>query len=164
LISLKKQEGSILFLTVMILVVIGILSVGLLNVAEKERRTADLLTENMQDFYSAENCMDEGLKWLEVEHASRRMPAVEVGAEDKTVIYELLLDANFEETSLLTDSKCKLTVLDIPGFAAGSEVDDGSSYGESADLGKQKYFKILSTGIRDGKINKSVYAYVLFSL
>ena len=160
----RGEEGNILFLTLMILIVIGLLSVGLMNIAITERENANILTQNMEDFYSAENCLEEGLKWLEVNHAIRKMPTVELGAEDKTKVYTLLLDASFEEVELVKVAKCKVTIEDVSGFAAGSEVDDGAGYGDSVDLGRQKYFKVFAYGIRGAAVTKSVYSYVLFSL
>ena len=66
----KNQEGAIIVLSLIMLLVMTTLGIGLWYVADREVHLVDVQTNRSETLHTAETCIDDAIRWLEVESAS----------------------------------------------------------------------------------------------
>ena len=164
---MKNQEGSILFMTILLLAVIGILSVGLLYYAERERNIVDLTQDGMEKLHDAEDCLEQGIGWLYSQYDAGVMPQTQLiseGGDGRTVRTKYLGKELVESDESSDQAICSYVIEETSGVVAGSEVDESLGYGNSWAIGKQRYYKISAQGLNQQKTEQRIYSYVVFSL
>jgi hypothetical protein len=157
-----ERQASILFISILILAVMGVLGATILFLAEKERKIIDSTQSQFNTLYAAEDCLEQGMSWLEKQNVMGKLPRALLGTEDYVTVYEgsLQFDA-------ITDSQknikveCSYVVKErgVGSVVQGNDVSDSGS-----DLGKQYYYNIKSTGTSTGSSRKVVEANVIYGL
>ena len=66
----KRQEGAIIVLSLIMLLVMTTMGIGLWHVASREVDLVDIQVNRSETLHTAETCIDDAIRWLEVESAS----------------------------------------------------------------------------------------------
>ena len=162
----QQRQASILFISILILTVMGVLGATILFLAEKERKIIDSAQSQFDTLYAAEDCIEQGMQWLEKQNVMGKLPLALLGTEDYVTVHEGNLE--FDTT---TDSQKNIKVecsYVIKERGVGSVVqgnDIGESYGyTNPDLGKQFYYEAQSTGTSTGSAKKVVEVNAIYGL
>jgi Tfp pilus assembly protein PilX len=157
-----ERQASILFISILILAVMGVLGATILFLAEKERKIIDSTQSQFNALYAAEDCLEQGMSWLEKQNIMGKLPLALLGTEDYVTVHEGSL-----QFDTITDSQknikveCSYVVKErgVGSVVQGNDVSDSGS-----DLGKQYYYNIKSTGTSTGSSKKVVEANVIYGL
>ena len=157
-----ERQASILFISILILAVMGVLGATILFLAEKERKIIDSTQSQFNTLYAAEDCIEQGMYWLEKQNVMGKLPLALLGTKDYVTVHEGSL-----QFDTITDSQknikveCSYVVKErgVGSVVQGNDVSDSGS-----DLGKQYYYNIKSTGTSTGSSKKVVEANVIYGL
>jgi len=158
----QQRQASILFISILILTVMGILGATILFLAEKERKIIDSTQSQFNTLYAAEDCIEQGMKWLEKQNVMGKLPLALLGTEDYVTVHEGNLE--FDTT---TDSQKNIKVecsYIIKERGVGSVVQGNDISESGSDFGKQYYYNITSTGKSTDSGKKIVEANVIYGL
>lgn len=162
----QQRQASILFISILILTVMGVLGATILFLAENERKIIDSSQSQLDTLYAAEDCVEQGMYWLEKQNIMGKLPLALLGTEDYVTVHEGNLEFN-----TTTDSQKEIKVecayinkeRGIGSVVPGN--DAGEAYGYSnPDLGKQFYYEVQSTGTSTGSGKKSVEVNAIYGL
>jgi len=157
-----ERQASILFISILILAVMGVLGATILFLAEKERKIIDSTQSQFNTLYAAEDCIEQGMYWLEKQNVMGKLPLALLGTEDYVTVHEgsLQLDTTTDSQKNIK-VECSYVVKErgVGSVVQGNDVSDSGS-----DLGKQYYYNIKSTGISTGSSKKVVEANVIYGL
>lgn len=140
----------------------GILGATILFLAEKERKIIDSTQSQFNTLYAAEDCIEQGMKWLEKQNVMGKLPLALLGTEDYVTVHEGNLE--FDTT---TDSQKNIKVecsYIIKERGVGSVVQGNDISESGSDFGKQYYYNITSTGKSTDSGKKIVEANVIYGL
>ncbi len=157
-----ERQASILFISVLILTVMGVLGATILFLAEKERKIIDSTQSQYDTLYAAEDCIEQGAYWLENQNVMSNVALALLGTEDYVTVHEGFLV--FDTT---TDSQKNIKVVCsyvIKEGGVGSVVPGNDVSVSGSDLGKQYYYNITSTGASSGSGKKVVEVNVIYGL
>ena len=158
----QQRQASILFISILILTVMGILGATILFLAEKERKIIDSTQSQFNTLYAAEDCIEQGMQWLEKQNVMGKLPLALLGTEDYVTVHEGNLE--FDTT---TDSQKNIKVecsYIIKERGVGSVVQGNDISESGSDFGKQYYYNITSTGKSTDSGKKIVEANVIYGL
>jgi len=156
------RQASILFISILILAVMGVLGATILFLAEKERKIIDSAQSQFNTLYAAEDCLEQGMSWLEKQNVMGKLPLALLGTEDYVTVHEGSLQFNaITDTQKNIKVECSYVVKErgVGSVVQGNDVSDSGS-----DLGKQYYYNIKSTGTSTGSSKKVVEANVIYGL
>ncbi len=161
-----ERQASILFISILILAVMGVLGATILFLAEKERKIIDSAQSQFNTLYAAEDCLEQGMSWLEKQNVMGKLPLALLGTEDYVTVHEGSL-----QFDTITDSQKNIEVecsYVVKERGVGSVVqgnDIGEAYGyTNPDLGKQFYYEAQSTGTSTGSGKKVVEVNAIYGL
>ena len=157
-----ERQASILFISILILTVMGVLGATILFLAEKERKIIDSTKSKYDTLYAAEDCIEQGAYWLENQNVMSNVALALLGTEDYVTVHEGFLV--FDTT---TDSQKNIKVscsYIIKERGVGSVVPGNDVSVSGSDLGKQYYYNITSTGASSGSGKKVVEVNVIYGL
>jgi hypothetical protein len=157
-----ERQASILFISILILAVMGVLGATILFLAEKERKIIDSAQSQFNTLYAAEDCLEQGMSWLEKQNVMGKLPLALLGTEDYVTVYEGSLQFNaITDSQKNIEVECSYVVKErgVGSVVQGNDVSDSGS-----DLGKQYYYNIKSTGTSTGSSKKVVEANVIYGL
>jgi hypothetical protein len=157
-----ERQASILFISILILAVMGVLGATILFLAEKERKIIDSTQSQFNTLYAAEDCLEQGMSWLEKQNVMGKLPLALLGTEDYVTVHEGSLQFDtITDTQKNIKVECSYVVKErgVGSVVQGNDVSDSGS-----DLGKQYYYNIKSTGISTGSSKKVVEANVIYGL
>jgi len=140
----------------------GILGATILFLAEKERKIIDSTQSQFNTLYAAEDCIEQGMQWLEKQNVMGKLPLALLGTEDYVTVHEGNLE--FDTT---TDSQKNIKVecsYIIKERGVGSVVQGNDISESGSDFGKQYYYNITSTGKSTDSGKKIVEANVIYGL
>ena len=158
----QQRQASILFISILILTVMGVLGATILFLAEKERKIIDSTQSQYDTLYAAEDCIEQGMQWLEKQNVMGKLPLALLGTEDFVTVHEGNLE--FDAT---TDSQKNIKVecsYVIKERGVGSVVQGNDISESDSDFGKQYYYNITSIGESIGSGKKIVEANVIYGL
>ena len=158
----RQRQASILFISILILTVMGVLGATILFLAEKERKIIDSTQSQYDTLYAAEDCIEQGMQWLEKQNVMGKLPLALLGTEDFVTVHEGNLE--FDTT---TDSQKNIKVecgYIIKERGAGSVVQGNDISESGSNFGKQYYYNITSIGESTGSGKKIVEANVIYGL
>ena len=161
-----ERQASILFISILILTVMGVLGATILFLAEKERKIIDSTQSQYDTLYAAEDCIEQGMHWLEKQNVMGKLPLALLGTEDYVTVHEGNLE--FDTT---TDSQknikvaCSYVIKErgVGSVVQGNDISEAYGY-TNPDLGKQYYYNITSTGASSGSGKKVVEVNVIYGL
>jgi hypothetical protein len=142
--------------------VMGVLGATILFLAEKERKIIDSTQSQFNTLYAAEDCLEQGMSWLEKQNVMGKLPLALLGTEDYVTVHEGSLQFDtITDTQKNIKVECSYVVKErgVGSVVQGNDVSDSGS-----DLGKQYYYNIKSTGISTGSSKKVVEANVIYGL
>ena len=157
-----ERQASILFISILILAVMGVLGATILFLAEKERKIIDSTQSQFNTLYAAEDCIEQGMYWLEKQNVMGKLPLALLGTEDYVTVHEGSLQFDtITDTQKNIKVECSYVVKErgVGSVVQGNDVSDSGS-----DLGKQYYYNIKSTGTSTGSSKKVVEANVIYGL
>jgi len=157
-----ERQASILFISILILTVMGVLGGTILFLAEKERKIIDSTLSQYDTLYAAEDCIEQGMDWLEKQNIMGKLPLALLGEEDYVTVHEGNLQ--FDTT---TDSQKNIKVecsYVVKERGPGSVVTGNNVSDSESDFGKQYYYTITSTGASTGSAKKIVEAHIIYGL
>ena len=162
----QQRQASILFISILILTVMGVLGATILFLAEKERKIIDSTQSQYDTLYAAEDCIEQGMQWLEKQNVMGKLPLALLGTEDYVTVHEGNLE--FDTT---TDSQknikvsCSYVIKErgIGSVAHGNDIGEAYGY-TNPDLGKQFYYEVQSTGTSTGSAKKVVEVNIIYGL
>jgi len=140
----------------------GVLGATILFLAEKERKIIDSTQSQFNTLYAAEDCIEQGMQWLEKQNVMGKLPLALLGTEDYVTVHEGNLE--FDTT---TDSQKNIKVecsYIIKERGVGSVVQGNDISESGSDFGKQYYYNITSTGKSTDSGKKIVEANVIYGL
>jgi len=140
----------------------GVLGATILFLAEKERKIIDSTQSQFNTLYAAEDCLEQGMSWLEKQNVMGKLPLALLGTEDYVTVHEGSLQFDtITDTQKNIKVECSYVVKErgVGSVVQGNDVSDSGS-----DLGKQYYYNIKSTGISTGSSKKVVEANVIYGL
>ena len=140
----------------------GVLGATILFLAEKERKIIDSAQSQFDTLYAAEDCIEQGMQWLEKQNVMGKLPLALLGTEDYVTVHEGNLE--FDTT---TDSQKNIKVecsYIIKERGVGSVVQGNDISESGSDFGKQYYYNITSTGKSTDSGKKIVEANVIYGL
>ena len=161
-----ERQASILFISILILTVMGVLGATILFLAEKERNLIDSTQSQYDTLYAAEDCIEQGIHWLEKQNDMGKLPLAPIGTEDYVTVHEGNLE--FDTT---TDSQKNIQVAcsyvlkerGVGSVVPGNDIGVGYGYTNS-DLGKQFYYEVQSTATSTGSGKKVVEVNTIYGL
>ena len=153
---MRREQGSILFISILILTVIGVLGAAILMIAEKERKMVDSAKAQYDTFYAAEDCVDQGMYWLEKQNVMGKLPLALLDTEDYVTVHEGKMSVDVSDTATSSEIQCSYTVKErgIGAVVSGNDISEAYEY-TNPDIGKQFYYEVESIGT-DGKSSKTV--------
>jgi len=160
------RQASILFISILILAVMGVLGATILFLAEKERKIIDSAKSQFDTLHAAEDCIEQGMYWLEKHNVMGKLPLALLGTEDYVTVH-----AGSLQIDTTTDSQknikvdCNYVVKDrgIGSVAQGNDVSEAYRY-TNPDIGKQFYYEVESTGKSTGTSKKTVEVDAIYGL
>ena len=169
LISNRTRKGSILVVTLILLLVMTTMGVGLLYSTKQSTQQVGRSVNKVESLYSAESCIVEAAQWLE-NAATNSVPCKSGGCfntKAKSMSnWELNSEWSGDKKSKAHKNKvakqkytCGVEWLGEESANAttgtGFDVGSSSSYGGGTSRTKHLY-KITSTGFNDGKVSTKV--------
>ena len=167
--SSRSRKGSILVVTLILLLVMTTMGVGLLYSTKKSAQQIGKSVDRVNSLYSAESCIVDAVKWLEnaakngvpcksgscFNSSSKSMSRWELNSEWRS-------DKKAQAHKNKTSKQQYICSVEWLGEQAsdsstgtGFDVGSSSSYGGAATSTKHLY-KITSTGFNDGKVSAKV--------
>jgi len=161
-----QRQASILFITILILTVMGVLGATILFLAEKERKIIDSTQSQYDTLYAAEDCIEQGMYWLEQQNVMGKLPLALLGTEDYVTVHEGSL-----QFDTITDAQknikveCNYVIKErgVGSIAQGNDIGEAYGY-TNPDLGKQFYYEVKSTGKSNTSVNKIVEVNTIYGL
>jgi Tfp pilus assembly protein PilX len=161
-----KRQASILFISILILTVMGVLGTTILFLAEKERRIIDSTQSQYDTLYAAEDCIEQGMRWLEKQNVMGKLPIALLGTEDYVTVHE----GNLEFDTTTGNQKnikvsCSYVIKErgVGSVVQGNDIGEAYGY-TNPDLGKQFYYEVQSTGTSTGSAKKVVEVNAIYGL
>jgi len=158
---MRREQGSILFISILILTVIGVLGAAILMIAEKERKMVDSAKAQYDTFYAAEDCIDQGMYWLEKQNVMGKLPLALLDTEDYVTVHEGEMNIDVTDNSTSSAVRCTYTVKErgIGAVVPGNDISDSG-----VDYGKQYYYGVDSTGSSEGPSKTDISVMVIYGL
>jgi hypothetical protein len=161
-----ERQASILFISILILAVMGVLGATILFLAEKERKIIDSTQSQFNTLYAAEDCIEQGMYWLEKQNVMGKLPLALLGTEDYVTVHEdsLQLDTTTDSQKNIK-VECSYVVKErgVGSVVQGNDISEAYGY-TNPDLGKQFYYEVQSTGRSTGSSKKVVEVNAIYGL
>jgi hypothetical protein len=144
----------------------GVLGATILFLAEKERKIIDSTQSQYDTLYAAEDCIEQGMSWLEKQNIMGKLPLALLGTEDYVTVHEgsLELDATTDsEKNIKVECSYIIKERGVGSVVQGNDVSEAYGY-TNPDLGKQFYYEVQSTGTSTGSSKKIVEVNVIYGL
>jgi hypothetical protein len=162
----QQRQASILFISILILTVMGVLGATILFLAEKERKIIDSTQSQFNTLYAAEDCIEQGMYWLEKQNVMGKLPLALLGTEDFVTVHEdsLQLDTTTDSQKNVK-VECSYVVKErgVGSVVRGNDISEAYGY-TNPDLGKQFYYEVQSTGTSTGSSKKIVEVNAIYGL
>lgn len=160
----ESENGNILVSSLLVLLAMNILAIALVQTSQREFVSANYKTVDSTNFYLAETCIQEGIKYFE----GLDEPPATLNSITKSNISHLYNGAeNNETTNQLSrySYNCDITSLTAKSEEAketgiGSNVSVSDGYGISGDLNPTYYYRINSTGTGPDGSSKGIISIV----
>ena len=161
-----ERQASILFISILILTVMGVLGATILFLAEKERKIIDSTQSQYDTLYAAEDCIEQGMHWLEKQNVMGKLPLALLGTEDYVTVHEGNLEFDTtSESQKNIEVACSYVVKErgVGSVVQGNDIGEAYGY-TNPDLGKQYYYNITGTGASSGSGKKVVEVNISYGL
>jgi Tfp pilus assembly protein PilX len=161
-----ERQASILFISILILTVMGVLGATILFLAEKERKIIDSTKSKYDALYAAEDCIEQGAHWLENQNVMGKLPLALLGTEDYVTVRKgfLVFDTTTDSQKNIKVA-CSYVIKErgVGSVVQGNDISEAYGY-TNPDLGKQYYYNITSTGASIGSAKKVVEVNAIYGL
>ena len=116
--------------------------------------------------YAAEDCIEQGMYWLEKQNVMGKLPLALLGTEDYVTVHEggLQLDTTTDSQKNIK-VECSYVVKErgVGSVVQGNDIGEAYGY-TNPDLGKQFYYEVQSTGTSSGSSKKVVEVNAIYGL
>jgi len=170
--NLRYQEGAIVVLALIMLLVMTTMGIGLWYFANRDIDQVGITVDRSETLYSAESCIDEATRWLDVE-ALKAPPCKSVGTGKvcKTIpdsganptmdsVWRTSGEKTKHQTKMASHAyKCEITLVTSIAAAGqqgtGFDVGQTNTYGGSTSSTKYLY-QIRSNGLGPNNVRSDV--------
>ena len=168
----RNQEGAILVLSLIMLLVMTTMGIGLWYVADRDSEQVEVNINQSETLYSSESCIGDATRWLEVE-AAKGPPCKSVGkgklckAIPDSGVHTM--DADWRRTSgektkhkarmAAHSYKCTITLINTISAAGqqGTGFDVGQTSNYQGAISSTKYlYKISASGFGPNNVRSDV--------
>ncbi len=172
--NLRYQEGAILVLALIMLLVMTTMGIGLWYAADREAKQVAITVDRSETLYSAESCIDEAARWLDAE-AIKSPPCKLVGTGKvcKTIpdsgANPSLDDPEWRTPAEKTPQRTRMAshtytcnIMLVTSIAVvgqqntGLDVGQTNTYGGSTSSTKKYIYKITSKGFGPDNVRSDV--------
>ena len=168
----RNPEGAIIVLALIMLLVMTTMGIGLWYVADRDIEQVEIKANQSETLYSAESCIDDATRWLELE-AAKAPPCKSVGKGKLcTTIPDTgvqTMDAGWRRTSgektkhktrmAAHNYKCTITLINTISAAGqqGTGFNVGQTSNYQGSISSTKYlYKITSSGLGPNNVRSDV--------
>lgn len=149
-INREYERGNILLSSLLIMLAMNILGITLLQTSVREFSTANFKTIDSTNFYLAETCIQDGVKYFEEQSKPpANIPSITrenlshmyLGSEDQSTLNQL---SKYSYNCDITEITTKSVLASDSG--EGDNIGTGDEYGVSGDLSPKYFYQVDSSG------------------
>lgn len=145
--NFKKEDGNILFTSLLLLLAMNFLALALVQTAQREYQTADFKTIDSSTFNLAESCVQDVVRWLKGHNRAPTALPHTITRNDISHLYRT--GESQDNRNRLTGyayncATSQITVRSVTGgtLGQGENIGNNTGYGAGGDLRPHYYYEI----------------------